>query len=208
MQVKTPAIVLHLSPHTDRASILHTYTRAHGRVPYLVYGLGSKTKRGMKTMCEPLSLVQVDMDYRSTRAMQQFHDISPLYVPQHLRTDMSRRCVALFIAEVLSSTLTYPMADEVVFDFLADTICRLDTCSDPENEHLRFLLGYIELLGFGIDWEQPKHEPLKRILTLEQHALSRSERQELLEALLSYYAEHLPSFPRPKSLDILKTIFD
>ena len=55
------AIVLTLQPHTDKAHILHAYTRAGGRVNYRVYGLMSRKKNiGLYT---PLSLLQITADY-------------------------------------------------------------------------------------------------------------------------------------------------
>ena len=39
------AIVLSLQPHSDKAHILHAYTREHGRVNYMVYGVGPTLKR-------------------------------------------------------------------------------------------------------------------------------------------------------------------
>lgn len=209
MQVKTLAIVLHLAPHTDRASILHTYTRTSGRVPYMVYGVGSRRNADKKALCEPLTLVELDADHLETRQFQQLRDIHLQYVPQHLRTDMSRRCVALFVAEILSSTLLHPMTDELLFDFLAQTVRSIDTCDDPENEHLRFLMSYIDYLGFGMDTTLPDYRPFAVIAHLSrEHGLSRELRHDLLHSLLAYYQKFLPDFREPKSLDILEQVFD
>ena len=56
MSVTTDAIVLSLQPHSDKAHVLHAYTRAGGRVNYMVYGLGRKHPIGMYM---PFSLVQI-----------------------------------------------------------------------------------------------------------------------------------------------------
>lgn len=44
MLTTTEAIVLSLQPYSDKAHILHAFTRAGGRVNYVVYGLGRKKK--------------------------------------------------------------------------------------------------------------------------------------------------------------------
>jgi hypothetical protein len=56
MSVTTDAIVLSLQPHSDKAHVLHAYTRAGGRVNYMVYGLGRKHPIGMYM---PFSLIQI-----------------------------------------------------------------------------------------------------------------------------------------------------
>ena len=40
--LKMLAVILSLRPYSDRAHIVHTYTRACGRMNYMVYGLGKK----------------------------------------------------------------------------------------------------------------------------------------------------------------------
>ena len=67
MYSTTDAIVLSLQPHSDKAHVLHAYTRAGGRVNYMVYGLGKKNAAGKYT---PLSIVQLTTDDRSVRTAQ------------------------------------------------------------------------------------------------------------------------------------------
>ena len=99
------AIVLSLQPHSDKAHLLHAYTRTGGRVNYMVYGLGRKNTAGKYS---PLSIVQLTTDDRSVRTAQL------TYVPQTLITDPYKRTIALFLSEVLSHVLRHPMPDEHV----------------------------------------------------------------------------------------------
>ena len=185
----TDAIVLSLQPHSDKAHILHAYTRAGGRVNYMVYGLGKKHAIGMYS---PLSIVQVTADHLSLRTAQ----LS--YVAQRTTTDPYKRTIALFLSEILYHVLRHPMEDEAMYDFIAGAIEELDKSDDTQNFHLSFLVGFAAKLGFAIPEES-------ELLVLPQ---SRSERQQQLRRLCDYFAEHVETWEEPKSLAILMEVFD
>ena len=189
------AIVLSLQPYSDRAHILHTYTREHGRTNYMLYGLGKKKSQALYA---PLSLLEIAVS-PSSKSLPSVKEAHLAFVPQHLPTDMRRQTVALFIAEVLYRTLRHPMADEALFDFIASTIRFLDTTEQPENIHIAFLIHLAAHLGFAIDEET--HPDL---LTLPQ---SRSARQKQLRALCDYFALHIDGWQTPLSLDVLTEVF-
>lgn len=189
------AIVLSLQPYSDRAHILHTFTREHGRTNYMLYGLGKKQPQALYA---PLSLLEIAVS-PSSKSLPSLKEAHLAFVPQHLHTDMRRQTVALFIAEVLYRTLRHPMADEALFDFIASTIRFLDTTEQPENIHIAFLIHLAAHLGFAIDEET--HPDL---LTLPQ---SRSARQKQLRALCDYFALHIDGWQTPLSLDVLTEVF-
>lgn len=192
MLTTTDAIVLSLQPHSDKAHILHAYTREGGRVNYKVYGLGRKNTSGKYS---PLSILQLTTDEHSIRTAQ----LS--FVPATIISDPYKRTIALFISEILFHVLRHPMTDEPMFEFLSDTIQALDQTSEPQNFHLQFLMDFAAKLGFAIPEENP--------LTLSStHPLTRKARQEALRALCDYFAEHVETWQTPRSLDVLMEVFD
>ena len=182
----TDAIVLSLQPQSDKAHLLHAYTRTGGRINYRVYGLGRKNTSGKYT---PLSLLQLTTDDRSVRTAQL------TFVPQTIVSDPSKRAIALFISEVLYHVLRHPMVDEPLWDFIADAIRALDRTDAPQNFHLVFLTGFAAKLGFALEQEPPLPK-------------TRTERQQQLQQLCAYFAEHVETWQTPKSLDILMEVFD
>lgn len=186
----TDAIVLSLQPHSDKAHILHAYTRASGRVNYMVYGLGRKNTAGKYS---PLSIVQLTADERSIRTAQ----LS--FVPMTTVTDPYKRTIALFISEVLYHVLRHPMPDEPMFDFIAQAIQALDEAEEPQNFHIDFLIGLAAKLGFTI----PEDDALMAVVP---H--TRTERQKKLRDLCAYFEEHVETWQDPKSLNILTEVFD
>ena len=197
------AVVLSLQKHTDRASILHAYTRSCGRINYMVYGARSR-KKG-QAVYSPLSIVEVNAmpvgaeSVDSTKPMT-LREASLRYVPEQIPYDVRRQSVALFMAEVLQSLLRHPMKDERMYDFLVASIYDLDKAQDVENVHLRFLVGLCRELGFAIDEEVDG-----QLLIVPN---TREERQRLLRSLCQYIEKHVDDFQYPKSLDVLMALFD
>ena len=108
------AIVLHITRYSDTGSIAHLYTAEHGRMQYVVYG------NKMKGLLQPLSIIEYTSTRRTNAPGQMgiLSSASLLYTPQQLGTDIQRQCVAMFIAEVLVSTLRHPMSDQPLFDWM------------------------------------------------------------------------------------------
>ena len=190
------AIVLSTTKYSDTGNIVHFYTLEHGRMQYAVYG------NKLKGILRPLSII----DFTSTKrnnAPAQMGTVSSaalLYTPQRLSTNVQRQCVAMFIAEVLVSTLRHPMSDQPLFDWLCEIIQQLDQDDNITNLHIQFLLEYATFLGIGIDdMEHPEWFIAPT---------SRTQRQELLRSLCAYFEQHIEDFRPPKSLDVLMEVFD
>ena len=188
----TEAIVLSLQPLSDRAHLLHAYTRTGGRANYKVYGLGKHHSAGLYA---PLSILQITTDDKSIRTAQ----LS--FVPKATCSDPYKRSIALFLSEILYDVLRHPMVDEPMYDFLVQAIQHLDTTSEPQNFHLQFLIEFAAKLGFAL----PEDETF---FSLAHAPSSRKARQEALRSLCDYFAEHIETWHQPKSLDILMEVFD
>lgn len=157
MQSTTGAIVLHLAKYTDKAAILHAYTKESGRIQYILYH--TQRKSAGYGAFEPLSYIEIEAgNTRNTGTMPRLGNARLVYVPTRMHTDMTRRSIALFIAEMLYRTLRHPLSDESLFDFLTALIVRLDTDSAPENLHLLFLFRFTEYLGIMPDMEPPHNQ--------------------------------------------------
>ena len=197
MLTTTDAIVLSLQPNSDKAHVLHAYTRTGGRVNYKVYGLGRKNTSGKYS---PLSIVQLTVDEHSVRTAQL------TYVPSTLIIDPYKRTIALFLSEVLHHVLRHPMPDEPMFDFIAQAIEELDRTPEPQNFHLHFLMDFAAKLGFAIPSNLQTLQPDEVSNALKP--LTRSERQEALRSICDYFADHVDTWQEPKSLAVLTEVFD
>ena len=190
------AIVLSTTKYSDTRNIVHLYTDQHGRMQYVTYG------NKLKSILRPLSIIEFTATLRNNAPAQMgtVSSAALLYTPQRLSTDVQRQCVAMFIAEVLVSTLRHPMSDQPLFDWLCEIIQHLDQDDNITNLHIQFLLEYATFLGIGID--DIEHPEWFIAPT------SRTQRQELLRSLCAYFEQHIEDFRPPKSLDVLMEVFD
>ena len=192
MLSSTKAIVLSLQPHSDKASILHAYTRAGGRVNYMVYGLGRKHAIGLYT---PFSLIQITADYPSGAMTKPPTLKEAVALSNSCTEEVTQNTVRLFLCEILFHVLRHPMADEQMFDFLEQAVQELDQTKEPQNFHLQFLASFAAKLGFAM----PKELPEPR---------TRAERQEQIRLLCDYFREHVETWVEPRSLEVLMEVFD
>ena len=190
------AIVLSTTKYSDTGSIVHLYTAEHGRMQYATYG------NKLKGILRPLSIIEFTASKRNNAPAQMgtLSSASLLYTPQRLSTDVQRQCVAMFLAEVLVSTLRHPMSDQPLFDWLCQVIQHLDQDENITNLHIQFLLEYATFLGIGIDETEHSEWFIA--------PASRTERQQLLRQLCAYFEQHIEDFHSPKSLEVLMEVFD
>ena len=208
MLVTTDAIVLAFLPHSDKARILHAYTRAYGRINYMVYGSGRKHPVGLYT---PLTCLQITADYPAATSSQlpTLKEVCPLSATSdgNSMPNIYTQTIALFIAEVLYNTLRHPMPDEPMFDFIAASARDLNSLSadykqkEMANFHLSFLIDFAARLGFAID-DCGEHAVL---LSIPQ---TREQRQTQLRRLCAYFEQHVDNWIMPRSLEVLMDVFD
>ena len=80
MKQTTEAIVLGLSKHSDKMSLLHVYSRTEGRLMLQVYGANGKKKQ--RAAYQPLSLVELTYDSQPTRSVPVLSTIDSVYLPE------------------------------------------------------------------------------------------------------------------------------
>ncbi len=141
MNEKTESIVLGLHKHGDNSSILHAYTRAYGRINYMVYG------NKWKATLTPMSIVEIVSQSRATMPIAAISSVERLFVPQ--KQDVQHHCAALFMAEAVEKSVRHPMADEELFDWLTETIKKLDQTDELQSFPDTFMTRLSELLGYG-----------------------------------------------------------
>ena len=190
------AIVLSLNKYSDTGSIVHLYTAEYGRMQYVVYG------NKYKGFLRPLSIIEFTSTKMKNAPYQMgtLSSVSMLYTPQKLTIEVQRQCIAIFIAEILNTTLRHPMSDKPLYEWLCHVIQLLDKEEDISNLHLQFLMDYTTYMGIGIDYEE--HPDWFNVPT------NRQERQQRLRELCKYYEDHIEDFRIPKSLEVLIEVFD
>ena len=106
-------------------------------------------------MFQPLYIVETQLHHRINRQMQRISNVQIHYPFQNITFDPVKRCIAMFIAEILYKTLKEEEYNAELFDFLLHAIQTLDLndCGTA-NFHLVFLVHYLRYLGFYPNTEQ------------------------------------------------------
>jgi len=182
-----------------------------------------------------LELVAIHNDKGQLNYIREAH-ISKAHHSIH--TDIVKQTLAIFMSEILVQSLYEEESNEALFRYLEGAIAWLNEHSEVANFHLVFLMRLSKHLGFYPDQlnqdldffdlsegvfsqNRPERDYISdqklAIFTkllgtkfddLKALRLTSQDRYEALEILIQYFELHLPLFRKPKSLTILKTVFE
>jgi len=148
MQIQTNAIILRQIRHNDKASIVSVYTRSHGRLSLMAYGLSSKKSPGKLALLQPLSITEITAEHHPGRDIGTLKEISSVNPLLNLRTDPVKNALVFFITELLANILRHPEEDDYLFEFITKAITELNDCTTSVADfHLIFMVKMGALLG-------------------------------------------------------------
>ncbi len=146
--VKTKAIVLQTIKYNDSSIIAQLYTAGFGRLSVMVGGLKSKRGRSKALYFTPLSILNIEIDYKEKRQIQRPKDFNFDVIFSELPYNTHKTTMAIFIAEVLQKSLHEQEPNPMLFSFLATSIQYLDHIKNGlANFHLSFLVQLSRYLG-------------------------------------------------------------
>jgi len=146
---KTKGIILHQIKYTDSGIIVQAYTRDFGRSSILIKGMRSRKSGKHNVLFQPMFILELVFYYKESRSIQVLKEFSVHYSPADIYADIKKSCIALFLAEILTSVLKEEAPNFELFDFIEDSIKYLDNCeSGYANFHIAFLAGLSSYLGF------------------------------------------------------------
>jgi DNA repair protein RecO (recombination protein O) len=238
MLVTTKAIVLSAIKYSDADLIVKCYTQEGLKSYMLKRILKSKKGKLKAAYFQPLTQLELIANHNTKGTLNFIREAKLSYPYNSIGVNITKQTIALFLSEVLSKSIREEEVNKQLFEFVETALIWLDTHSDVSNFHLLFLINLTKHLGFYPEKEQNKalffdleegcftnSIPRKNVVSGENlihlkallginfeglHKLrfNGSTRQEILDILIQYFELHLPGFTRPKSLAILKTVFE
>ena len=149
MLTKTTAIVLHNIKYGDSKMIVDMFTRAHGRMSFVVTVPKSARSKIRKQFFQPLSMLSLEYDYRPKEQLQKIKEVTILHPYSSLPFDMDKLTVGMFISEFLYHSLYGEQSNEQMFDYISDSLQWFDSSPSPAaNFHLVFMMRLSRFLGF------------------------------------------------------------
>ena len=149
MLTKTQAIVLHSLKYGETRLIVDMFTRAFGRQSFIVSIPKTPKGKVKKQFFQPLTLLEIETDIRPKMQLQKLHDVRLMSPFTTIPFEPDKLAISLFVAEFLYYALRSEQRNELLYDYLENSIMWLDGQQVRfANFHLVFLLRLTRFLGF------------------------------------------------------------
>ena len=147
---KARGIVLHTIKYGESSLVAYLLTDLYGRMNYMVQGVYSSRGRGNKAaLLQPMFLVELEAGVSPHAQMHRIREIRNLVPLSSLPFDVRKSTISLFMAEVLYRLIRESEPNGAMFDFISDSVIRLDRMEKGvANFHLWFLVQLSAYLGF------------------------------------------------------------
>jgi len=234
MFIKTKAIVISSVKYQDKSLIVKCFTLYNGMKSYFVRNAFSTSKGSQKKSAyfQPLTILEIETNHKNKNTLEYLYNIKP-FIYQSIYCNIVKSSLVLFLAEIFNFSIKEEEKNEDLFIFLETTLLWLDNHKITTNFHIIVLLELTKFLGFYPNISNGKYFELyhgvftdflsktcinqeesellkvclKQKIDSSENPFSNIQRRKLLEIILEYYAQHIDSFKKTKSIDVFKEIF-
>ena len=233
----TRAIVINTIKYGDTSLIATCYTNNFGIKTYLLKGILKAKKAKLKpAYFQPLMQLNLTANHNNKGNLNSIRDIEILHFYNSIYTDIKKQTIALFLAEMVYYSIREEERNSTLYKYLETSFLWLDTHDNISNFHLLFLLNLTKFLGFYPETNAANKSyfdllegsfthysnvntvsgtnlvQFKKLLGISFDVLhtidfNAKKRQAVLSILIQYFELHLGSFKKPKSLEVLKSVF-
>ena len=149
IMTRTRAIVLRTVKYGDSSLVVDMLTEAMGRMSFMVRLSASRKGKMRKQLFQPLHIVEIDFDYRSSASLQRISDIRIATPLVSLPLDPYKLSIALFVAEFVCYATRGEQANEPLYKYVENSISWLDGVKGSfSNFHLVFMIRVSRFIGF------------------------------------------------------------
>ena len=224
-------ISLHYYKYSESSVIAKIFTENYGIQSYVLKGLRNKTSKNKLSYLHPLNIVCLEVSVNKNKGLPFVKEIHSEYNLISTFSDMQKKFVCMFIAEVLIRVLMEKETDKHLYNFTEKTISYLNkTESLNKNFVIIFLLKLTEFLGFhpnkdflnkdyfdlesgeftnhpsyyNISRENKKY--LSSLLQNESVKIPYKNRKELIMSLQKYFSLHHYNIENLKSSEVIESL--
>ncbi len=199
--------------------------------------LKSKKSNLKASYFQPLTQLEIIAEHKNKGTLEYIKETKVFHPYQTLHTDIVKSGLVMFLSEILRNCIREEEANTELYSYLENSFLWLDQNDEVANFHIFFLLKLSMYLGFYPDatnieekyfnimdgnfqtvstsnycLEGQQIENFKNFFSIDFESintvkLSKNERQNLLELVLSYYSFHVQGYQKPKSLAVLNQLF-
>ena len=148
-QAIVQAIVLHAIKYGETRLIVDMFTKVFGRQAFIVSIPKTPKGKVKKQFFQPLTILEIETDIRPRQQLQKLHDVRLAAPFASIPFEPDKLAISLFVAEFLYYALRSEQRNELLYEYLENSIVWLDgQQSSFANFHLVFLLRLTRFLGF------------------------------------------------------------
>lgn len=237
MQVQTSAIVLSSLKYGENGLIVRCFTENSGIESFILKNAFSG-KNKKSSVFVVLNQIKIIYDEKKNSNLNYLKDAEIESYYKSIYTNPVKTTITLFLGEILNSVLQEEEANLTMYRFLSDGLNEFDSkTSNYADFHLWLLTNLTRFLGFyphfsvnyeffdlangvstndfssGFVIEKEELILFKDLIDLnfnsqEISKFNQNQRKKLLEILIRYYELHISGFRRPKSLEVLYSVFE
>jgi DNA repair protein RecO (recombination protein O) len=151
---KTRSIILRTVKYGETSLVVTAFTELFGAQTYMVNGIRSSKKTGIKAaMYQPAALLDMMVYHNERNTMHRIKECNWAFLYQNILTDVVKNSIAMFMMELIYKLLKQPEENTDLFYFCEDALITLDKCSSKTaaNYPLFFTLHLSHFFGFKID---------------------------------------------------------
>ena len=151
---KTRAIILRTVKYGETSLVVSAFTELFGLQTYLVNGVRTSKKSGLKaSLYQPASVVDMEVYHNERNTMHRIKECNRTHIFTNVLTNVIKNSVALFLMELLYKLLKQPEQNSDLFYFCEDALLQLDEAPAhvTANMPLFFALHISHFFGFKID---------------------------------------------------------
>ncbi len=151
---KTTAIILKATKYGETSLVVTAFTELFGVQTYMVNGVRSSKKSGLKvSLYLPASVVEMEVYHNEKATLHRIRECNRKHVFMQVLSDVVKNSIAVFMMELLYKLLKQPEQNTDLFYFCEDALVQLEQAPTnvTANIPLFFTLHLSHFFGFKID---------------------------------------------------------
>lgn len=230
---KSLGIVFKTMKYSESSVIVDIYTKEKGLRSFIVSGLNSKKNKSKATVFQHLNIIELVGYDKSDGTLARIKEQKLHHHFTQLPYDIKKSSVGLFMLELSRNTIQEAETNEALYHFVEHTLIDLDQTTSPIGSiPLKFTIDltkyigitprnnwsetttYFDLLDGAFVSESSKHTLTEEMsghfhstLNGDYSKLDRVTRNEILDAMLKYYAIHIEQFKPLNTLKVFRDLF-
>lgn len=149
MLYHTKGIVLRLTRFKESSAIVNIFTEKFGVQTYIVNGLFAKRAKNKMAYLQPLNLLNLVVYYKENQKIKRIKEMQWAHMFNQIPFNNTKRCVLLFLNEILVKSIKEEVANIKLFNFLYNQLELLDSFDEKHGDFIIFfIIKFSALLGF------------------------------------------------------------